>query len=197
MTSAVRSDRAAPYAKGSVVRATLEFVRAELGAETSERVLARLAPELRARVERAEPTDEVPYADVRALWDAIEAVVTGSGGDGTWAERAGAFSIESTGVQLYGGILRKSSPGSFLTQSVSLFRLYYGPGDMEVVAEGPGSAVLRLVGFDAGTVSFCRRQTGGLRRAIALAGGADARTRHVRCALEGDAFCEWELSWRQ
>lgn len=197
MTAVVRSDRAASYAKGSVVRATFEFVRADLGSGILDRVLARLAPELRARVARAKPVDEVPYADVRAVWDAIDAVVAESGGDAAWAERAGAFSIESTGVKLYGGILRKSTPAGFLTQSVSLFRLYYGPGDMEVVAEGPGSAVLRLVGFDAGTPSFCRRQTGGLRGAIAIAGGAEPRTRHVRCTLEGDAFCEWELCWRQ
>lgn len=196
MTTIARADRAASYAKGSVVRATFEFVRAELGAAALERALARLAPALRARVERAEATDEIPYAEVRAVWEAIDVTVAEGGGDGEWAERAGAFSIDSTGVQLYGGILRKSTPAGFLTQSVSLFRLYYRPGNMEVVAEGAGSAVLRLVGFDAGTPSFCRRQTGGLRRAIAIAGGADARTRHVRCTLEGDAFCEWELGWR-
>ena len=50
-------------------------------------------------------------------------------------------------MQLYSGILRKSNPIEFLTQSVSLFRLYYRPGDMEVVYEAPGTAVLRLVGF--------------------------------------------------
>ena len=62
--------------------------------------------------------------------------------------------------------------------------------------EEPGHAVLRLVGFDAGTSVFCRRQTGGLRCAITLAGGAEPSTRHVRCVLEGDAFCEWELRWK-
>ncbi|HVE80318.1 MAG TPA: hypothetical protein VNA89_15745, partial [Gemmatimonadaceae bacterium] len=83
-----------------------------------------------------------------------------------------------------------------LTQSVSLFRLFYHPGNMDVVYEAPGAAVLRLVGFDPATPLFCRRQTGGLRCALTLAGGLEPRTRHVRCALEGDAFCEWELGWR-
>jgi hypothetical protein len=98
-------------------------------------------------------------------------------------------------VQLYSGILKKSNPTEFLTQSVSLFRLYYRPGNMEVVYEAPGTAVLRLVGFDAGTPLFCRRPTGGLECALKLAGGVAPRARHVRCALEGDAFCEWELGW--
>lgn len=186
--------RSIASAKGSVVRSTLEFLRAESGVETLERVLALLPAEGRGRIERADPTEELPYALVRALWEAADRVV--GAGDPEWIERAGAFSIQSTGVQLYSGILKKSSPTEFLTQSVSLFRLYYRPGDMEVVYEAPGTVVLRLVGFDAGTPLFCRRQTGGLRCALTLAGGLEARTRHVRCALEGDAFCEWELSWR-
>ena len=61
--------------------------------------------------------------------------------------------------------------------------------------EGPGGGVLRLVGFDHGSATFCRRQTGGLRQAVALAGGERPRVRHVRCVLAGDAFCEWELRW--
>jgi hypothetical protein len=32
-------------------------------------------------------------------------------------------------------------------------------------------------------------------RALALAGGEQPQVRHVRCAVDGDAFCEWELRW--
>ena len=35
-----------------------------------------------------------------------------------------------------------------------------------------------------------------LTAALAIAGGDDPVVRHVRCALEGDAFCEWELRWK-
>ena len=182
------------YAKGSVVRSTLAFVRAERGEAGVARVLDALPAEARRRLTAAEPTEEIPFALVRELWDAVDALL--GAGDAKWSERAGAFSIESAGVQFYGGILKKSNPTEFLTQSVSLFRLFYRPGDMEVVFAEPGAAVLRLVGFDAGTRLFCQRQTGGLRLALALAGGANAGARHVRCAIEGDAFCEWELVWQ-
>ncbi len=180
------------FAKGSTVRTTLDFLAAEGGSELVTRVLASIPESDRERLARAGPTDELPYALVQTLWRSADAEL---GSDAAWAERAGAFSIESLGVQLYRGILLKRSPGEFLTQSVSLFQLYYHPGDMMVVLEEPGRAVLRLVGFDAGTAVFCRRQTGGLRCAITLAGGASPSTRHVRCVLEGDAFCEWELGW--
>lgn len=127
------------------------------------------------------------------LWEAIDLALSADHPE--WAEEAGAFAIDSVGVQLYGGILRKASPSDFLTQSISLFRLYYHPGDITVVEEAAGRAILRLIEFDPITRLFCRRQTGGLRRAVELAGGESARVRHVRCSIEGDAFCEWQLEW--
>lgn len=183
----------AMVAKGSTIRSTLDFIRAEKGATELRRVLARLPEPTRHAAEATEATAEVPYSLVLALWRAADQVLGGA--DPQWIERAGAFSIESLGVQLYSGILRKTSPVEFLTQSVSLFQLYYHPGDMQVVEQESGRAVLRLSGFASDDVLFCRRQTGGLRCALGLAGGQAPRVRHVRCAHAGDGFCEWELKW--
>lgn len=186
-----------PRAKGSTVQSTLAFVAATFGEMVATEALALLDDQDRAAVMRLGSTDELPYALVVRVWETADRVVRQRVPDAaTWAEDAGAASIGSYGVQLYGGILRKPSPLEFLTQSISLFRLYYQPGDMQVVESGPGRVVLRLVGFDPITTLFCRRQVGGLRQAITLAGGGDAYVRHVRCAIEGDAFCEWELQWQ-
>ena len=180
-------------AKGSTLLTTLDFVAREAGAAVRDRALARLTAAERGRVLAAAPTDEVPLDLAVALWRAVDAELGPT--DPTWAERAGEHSIASAGQQGYRGILRKTTPAEFLTQGVSLFRLYYHPGNMEVVEQAPGRAVLRLVGFDVTDRLFCRRQTGGLRQALAIAGGGAATSRHVRCTQEGDAFCEWELGW--
>jgi hypothetical protein len=191
-------DPSAQVAKGSTLRATLAFVESVAGADAVERVLEALPARERRRVREAAPTDEFPFALWTRLSEATEQAIGASVPD--WPERAGAHAIESFGVQLYGGILRKASPLEFVNQSVSLFRLYYHPGDMKVVeqevtGERGGRVVLRLVGFEHASPHFCRRQSGGLERALALAGGERPRVRHVRCTLEGDAFCEWELAW--
>jgi hypothetical protein len=184
---------AAPIARGSTLHSTLAFVRSIAGDEGAERVLAALDDDARRRVEEARATDEVPLTLLLALWGVVEEELGESHPE--WPERSGAFAIDAIGVQQYGGILLKKSPEDFLTQRVSLFRLFYHPGNMEVVRVDEGHAVLRLVGFDPMHPAFCRRQTGGLLRSVQLAGGPAAAIRHVRCSLEGDAFCEWELHW--
>ncbi len=180
-------------AKGSTLRTTLDFLEVEGGATVRDRVLARLDVAQRERVCATLPTEEIPLELAVALWRAADQEIGGA--DPEWIERAGAHSIASSGQQLYRGILRKATPAQFLTQGVSLFQLYYHPGNMEVVEENPGRAVLRLIDFEVTDRLFCRRQTGGLRQALVIAGGERAAARHVRCTLDGDGFCEWELTW--
>jgi hypothetical protein len=185
-------------AKGSTIRATLEFVAAAAGDATRDAVLARLSAADRSRVDAVSATDDVAFDLWLRLSDATDAVLHADVPD--WPERAGARTIESLGVQLYAGVVRNASPLAFATRSASLFRLCYHPGDMKVVeteriGERGGRMVLRLVGFEHSSRYFCRCQTGGLAKAVELAGGGRPRARHVRCALDGDAFCEWDLAW--
>lgn len=181
-------------AKGSPLIATVEFIRKEKGPDVLVRVLSRLSDSDRRVVTTSKPTDEVPFDVAVNLWRAADAELRSD--EPGWVERAGGYSIEGPGVKMYSGVIRKSSPTEFLTQRVSLFKLYYHPGNMEVVEEEEEHAVLRLVGFDQADPLFCRRQTGGLRRALTEAGGQEPLASHVRCVVEGDAFCEWELRWR-
>lgn len=184
-----------PAARGSTIMATLEFLGSEKSPAVVRKVLDRLSKEDRARIEAVKATDEVPLSLPTRLWRAVDAEVGDA--DPEWAERAGAFSIQLRGVQSYGGILKKTTPSEFLTQHVSLFNLYYHGGDMAVVEQATNRAILRLSGMNTEDRDqlFCRRQTGGLERALSIAGGKAARVRHVRCAVEGDAFCEWDVRW--
>lgn len=186
-------DQTLPLARGSAARTTLDYIREIHGDETLATVLSRVEASVRDEVTAVETTAYVPYGHVVALWEAAESVLGGS--QPRWMEQAGGYAIGSLGQQLYGGLLKKASPEEFVTQSVSLFQLYYSQGDVMPVEVERGRSVLRLVGFDALGPLFCRRQTGGLTRATELAGGRDVAVRHVRCTHEGDAFCEWEVCW--
>ena len=189
----MRRQATAPMARGSTVQTTLEFIRQGFGEDEVRAILEQLTEEDRRQLLTAGTTDFLPYDRVIALWSAADARL--SPRRPNWMEEAGAFAIASLGQRLYGGIIRKQSPVEFMTQSVSLFRLYYSQGSIEPVQAEPGRAVVRLSGMDALGPLFCARQTGGWRCALELAGGREVRAKHVRCTFEGDAFCEWEVRW--
>jgi len=180
-------------ARGSTAHATLQFIRHTHGDIMLETILRRLDPATRALIAGAAMTDELPYDALMSLWRSADESLRDD--DPKWMETAGAYAIDSVGQQLYSGLLRKASPMEFVTQSVSLFQLYYAPGDVVAVEVESSGAVLRLVGFPAAGPLFCSRQTGGLRRAAELAGGKGVRVTHVRCEHEGDAYCEWQMRW--
>ncbi|HYR06556.1 MAG TPA: hypothetical protein VEQ60_02230, partial [Longimicrobium sp.] len=118
-------------AKGSTLRSTLAFVRSLVDDDGVERVLARVPADDRGRIVAAQQTEEVPLELLLSLWHAVEAEIGAEHPD--WPERSGAFSIGNAGVEHYRGILLKKSPAEFLLQRVSLFRLFYQPGNMDVV----------------------------------------------------------------
>lgn len=181
-------------AKGSTVQATIEFLVHAAGPEAVRTTLDALPAEQRARLAGVSARDEVPYADLVSLWQAADSLLAAS--DPGWMERQGAYAIEQLGPRLYGGLLLKSTPEEFLTQDVSLFQLYYRPGNMGAVDHSATHAVMRLVGFHPTDRFFCRRFTGAWHAVIRMTGGVESRVHHVRCANEGDAFCEWELRWQ-
>lgn len=180
-------------AKGAALRATLAYIESVAGRAVLDDVMRSLPAEVRAQAEAITPTEEMPFRLLLDVWRAADTIMRPI--DPEWMEKAGAHSITSVGSQLYGGIIRKGTPAEFLNQPIKLFRLYYHSGDMHIIEQEPGRAVLRMVDFDEPDTLFCERQTGGLRVALELAGGRHAAVRHVRCANEGDAFCEWEARW--
>jgi len=181
------------FTRASTVRSTLEFLT-NVSADSVAAVLAGLTPADRKLVRSVSDTDEIPYRVALAVWRAIDASLGAR--DPLWIERSGSWAIEQNGMRLYSGLIKKPSPNEFLTQQISLFHLYYRPGDMVVVDHGPKRAVMRLVGFEPGDTLFCRRLTGGWLAALRIAGGKEVTAIHNRCSMDDDAFCEWELRWR-
>ncbi len=182
------------YTRGSTLHSTMEYLQHVLSPGACEAVLARLAPEERALLERAAVTDDVPYRVALSLWRSADLAL--SEVDPEWAERAGAEAIRVRGMQLYSGLIQKPTPLEFLTQHISLFQRYYRPGDMKITERTTGRASARLIGFEPGDRLFCRRLTGGWLAAIEIAGAREPQVTHARCVLQGDLFCEWEVRWK-
>jgi hypothetical protein len=182
------------FARGSTARGTIEYLRERVDDRVADRVLEQLTPAERKQLTSARDTTELPYAMLVHLWHIVDAEIGKT--HPQWIEASGAWAIEQTGMRLYSGLIKKPSPLEFLSQQTSLFHLYYRPGDMVLVEQSSGRAVVRLVGFDPADPLFCRRLSGGWPAALTIAGGRSVQCVHSRCSLEGDLFCEWELRWK-
>lgn len=181
--------------RASTLRSTVEYLDRVLDRQTREATLARLPAAEREIVERAPEQEEVPYEIALHLWRAIDATLAPH--DAQWMEHMGAYAIERAADHIGDVFLHRPSPLAFITQQVPLFRLYYRPGDMVVLDHGANHAIVRLVGFEPADPLFCRRFTGGWTAALQITGGRDVVIRHLRCACEGDLFCEWTLRWAE
>lgn len=182
------------FTRGSTVRSTIDFLQSLLPPNGVEEILKRLPTADRKTIRSVGDTDEIPYRVALALWRSVDETLGRD--DPQWIDRSGSWAIERAGMQRYSGLIKKPTPIDFLTQHISLFHLYYRPGDMVVVDEGAGRAVMRLVGFEPADTLFCRRLNGGWLASLRIAGGREVTSIHNRCSLEGDPFCEWELRWR-
>jgi hypothetical protein len=189
-----RDERSEMFTRGSTVRSTMEFLQNLLPAARIDETLNCLSATDRRTIKTVGDTDEIPYRVALALWRAVDVTLASS--DPYWIDRSGSWAIERAGMRLYGGLIKKPSPIDFLSQHISLFHLYYRPGDMVLVEQGGGRAVMRLVGFAPADTLFCRRLGGGWVASLRIAGGKGVTSIHNRCTLEGDPFCEWELQWR-
>lgn len=189
-----RDERSEMFTRGSTVRSTIDFLNDLLPVSDVDGILNRLSASDRKTIRSVGDTDEIPYRIALALWRSVDRAIGAS--DAHWIDRSGSWAIERAGMRLYGGLIKKPSPIEFLTQHISLFHLYYRPGDMLVAEQGAGRAVMRLVGFEPADTLFCRRLNGGWLAALRITGGKDVTSIHNRCTLEGDPFCEWELRWR-
>ena len=181
--------------RASTLRSTLEYVERELGSAGREAILAALPPAERDIVEQAPEQEEVSYDIALHLWRAIDGTLGPR--DAEWMEHMGAYAIQRAADHIGDVFLHRPSPLAFITQQVPLFRLYYRPGDMVVLGHGANNAMVRLVGFEPKDPLFCRRFTGGWTAALEITGGRDVVIRHLRCACEGDLFCEWSLRWSE
>jgi hypothetical protein len=177
------------------LRNTISYVRRVVSTKELNAILATLPAAEQAIVQSAPDHDEVPYGIALRLWRSIDAVL--SPRDPAWVEAMGADAARRIDEQLGAEVVHRSSPLTFLTQQIPFFRIYYRPGDMVLIEHGADHASIRLVGFEAGDPLFCRRFTAGWATALELSGGRDVVVRHLRCACEGDLFCEWSLRWTE
>ncbi len=176
--------------KGTPINGLVAFVRAELGSEGADKVLAGM-PESEEALFRGNllASALVPLLAVNR-YTVLAAEAKGEAVS-AFARRAGHYGAEQGTRTVYKFILMLVSGESALRAAPSMWRHVYDGGRLEAVA-GPSGGRLTVYDFPAEPAS-CGRATGWFEF-IGERVEKGCRTTHT-CRCDGAAECCWDFSW--
>jgi hypothetical protein len=98
---------------------------------------------------------------------------------------------------LYRNHLRKGEPELTLRAMGAIWSSAHDSGEVGVVFEKPGHAILTLAKFDLPATEMCRIVTGYLIEVLNLTGVRDGQVTHDWCRSKSAAMpdCQWRLTW--
>ena len=181
-------------AKGTVFLATMRFLRESFGEDGLGKVLARLSPEERERLEGSVlPSAWYPVSFLLDLMRATKAEFGASMPD--LYARMGRSSADYSLTTVYSMVFKVSSPQWIISRASAVFSSYYDSGKMSVSENGKGSAVLEIADFAEPAPEFCERIRAWCGRVLEHCGAKAVRVEHTQCRCRGDATCRFKAAW--
>jgi uncharacterized protein (TIGR02265 family) len=186
-----------PRAKGGLLVARLEYLRAQGGTELLESVLARLAPADVGMLRRPiRPASWYPLGVQHRLDDAIASVLSPSDRSEAFVQVGRAYAdaiLARSPPRTMNGI----APTSFLEAVPHLYSaLHLAAGHREYEQLGVNAAVIRT--FDADHLAVedhCWTVVGCLQRGLELSGAASVLVTETSCRAGGAPCCEYRCEW--
>ena len=179
--------------KGTALRARLRFVEERAGVEGYRRFLDALAPETRAIVEaRILASGWYPFTAFVDICTTIDRQL----GDGDLAlcDTLGRYGCDANLPTLYKIFFRMADVRYIIRRAAAAWRVNYDEGSMTVLHEGDHVVTLRME-VPTPHRAHCLSVRGWIVRAGELSGAKDVRVAET-CRIQGDAHCQFELTWR-
>lgn len=181
--------------KGSALASRLLWVRlghGEAGLEALERAAsAELAPVLANGVAMARWYPFPLFVELNEVIDRL----FGKGDLGLIKELA-RFGAEANLKTVYRLFYKVGTVRWILGRAARLWGAHYDTGELLVVEDRPGEAVLEIVGFDTPHRVHCLSVAGWCERSIEISGGRDVEGSEPECRARGDARCLIRATWK-
>lgn len=181
--------------KGSILVSRLQWLRERGGDALVAKVLARLAPEDRKKLE-----DQI----LHVVWYPLELNLRlddAIGEECSPGDKRKVFldmGRASADMNLTGphkAFVKVGDPHALLKMAPVIYRSYYDAGSRSYEQTGPNSGVLRTIEADDTSPADCLTVVGWHVRAIELCGGKDVRVLESKCRSRGDELCEYRCEW--
>ena len=182
------------HAKGTVFLATIRFLKESFGEEGLTKVLARLGPEERERMETPVlPSAWYPVSLLLAIMRAAKAEFGATMPD--IYTRMGRSSADYSLSTVYSLVFKVSSPQWIVSRASAVFASYYDTGKMGAPENGKGFATVELSDFGESAPEFCERILGWSTRILEHCGAKRVKVEHLQCRCRGDRTCRFKATW--
>jgi hypothetical protein len=181
-------------AKGTTVLATVRFLKEKFGQGGLEKIVARLGPEDRQRMETPVlPSAWYPLSLLLGLMRGAKAEFGSQMPD--LYRQIGKASADYSLSAAYSVVFKVSSTQWIISRAATVFATYYDSGKMAVPENGKGMAVIELTDFAEPAPEFCERIAGWCVRILEHCGEKGVKVEHVKCRCRGDRTCQFKATW--
>lgn len=179
--------------KGSPVRSLQKFLGEQLTAEQRETVLRALPPDFANRLRGPIlATETIP---VHALNQLTEEAARAKGEPlESFARRAGREGASDAVRGIYRFFALVLTPAALLGKASQMWSSLYNRGELKVAEQSDHGAIIRLTDFPS-EPALCARLAGWLERLAEMTGVRDIQVLQTKCVANGDAECEWRMTW--
>ena len=183
------------HAKGSVLLGTIRFLRERFGEEGFQKVVARLDPEERQRLESPIlPSVWYPLSFLLGIMRAAKAEFGASVPD--IHSQMGRASADFALSSMYSMVFKITSTQWIISRAAAVFASYYDTGKMSVVENGKGFAVLEMIEFAEPAPELCERIGAWCARVLEQCGEKSVKVEHNQCRCRGDSTCRFTAQWK-
>ncbi len=181
-------------AKGTILKAAIEYVRDRQGEEGWNRVVDRVGDDTRKVVTGLIlPSSRYPLRHVVDVCEGIDRVF--GRGDLQLCWEIGRFAAEYEVNMLHKVFLKVARLDYWFRIAGSTWRTYYSHGKLEPQIRGQ-EGTLTLSDFNPISKAICFRFGGWVQRVAQMTTSNPVRMQHTACVLDGADACRWEGSWK-
>ena len=180
--------------KGLNVSSRFRYVQEVHGEGAAQRVLAALAPDTRALLERhVLPHEWVAFSafiDVNVVADRLL-----GRGDLSLCREMGSWAATANLPRIFRLFYRFGSPMFLFERAAKLWTAHYDSGRMETVRDPDGAMHLSIHEFGEPHRAHCLSVLGWITRSIEMSGAKVKSAVEKKCRLRGDDCCELVAQW--
>lgn len=180
--------------RGIAFLAAMKYIKQNYGEEGFAKVLESLPPEDRDVITgKLNPVTLYPMKAYISLLSATDKIF--GKGDYALCSDIGRFEANETFSGLYKVFLEVGNPQAVIGKASLAWRTLHDAGSLEVERTSDKYVKGKVIDFPDSHKAFCNVLLGYFAKVIEMSGAKDLDVKEIKCRVNGDDYCEFEVRW--